>query len=504
MISFYIITIISKRIEVFNLSLSIFLEHLKTFLDVLLYINIPLAMILIFLERRKISETLAWLTILLFLPGIGFILYITFGQNLSREKIFTLKKDEDSRFKDYYKKNKYVLDNNITFSDESLKSYKNLMYLHYNHSHAPFSENNDVTIYADGAEKFDALLREIKKANSSIHIAYYIMRKDELGTKLRDALVEKAKEGVEVKVLYDQLGSKSLPKKFWDPLIEAGGKYSIFFPSVLKFINFRINYRNHRKIVVIDNSVAFVGGFNVGDEYLGKNKKFGYWRDTHLKIRGESVYALQLRFLLDWRHASKEDFPIDTKYIKPLEKIGTVGMQIVSSGPDSEWEEIKYGYIKMIQDAKKSILIQTPYLVLDQSISEAIKIASLSGIDVKIMIPNKPDHPFIYWASYSNAGDLVKTGVKIYTYEAGFLHAKTMVVDESISSVGTANMDVRSFKLNFEVNAFIYDIKISKTLSNLFHEDMKKCKEITAEKYASRSIIIKIKESISRLLSPIL
>jgi Phosphatidylserine/phosphatidylglycerophosphate/cardiolipin synthases and related enzymes len=278
----------------------------------------------------------------------------------------------------------------------------------------------------------------------------------------------------------------------------------MFFPLPTSFNNIRVNYRNHRKIAVIDGKEAFLGGLNIGDEYLGENKRFGYWRDTHLKIVGSAINSLQQRFLLDWRYASNEKIPFDKKYFPLLQFQGESGIQIVSSGPDSEWEQIKNGFVKMISSAKKSIYIQTPYFIPDESILESLKIASLSGVDVRIMIPNKPDHLFVYWASLSYIGELLKSGVKSYKYDRGFVHSKTIVVDGKISSVGTANMDVRSFKLNFEVNAFIYDSNISKRLKSIFEEDMVFCTEITHELYYSRSIIIKFKESISRLLSPVL
>jgi cardiolipin synthase len=269
-------------------------------------------------------------------------------------------------------------------------------------------------------------------------------------------------------------------------------------------INIRVNYRNHRKIAVIDGKEAFVGGFNIGDEYLGENKRFGYWRDTHLKIVGSAANSLQQRFLLDWRYASNEKIAFDKKYFPCIYSNGNIGIQIVSSGPDSEWEQIKNGYIKMINSAKKSVYIQTPYFIPDESILEALKIASLSGVDVRIMIPSKPDHLFVYWASLSYVGELLKSGVKSYKYNKGFIHSKAIVVDGKISSVGTANMDVRSFRLNFEVNAFIYDSSVSERLTKIFEEDIKCCTEITQELYGSRSLFIKFKESISRLLSPVL
>ena len=245
-------------------------------------------------------------------------------------------------------------------------------------------------------------------------------------------------------------------------------------------------------------------GINIGKEYLGLSKKMGYWRDTHLRIQGGAVDYLELRFLLDWRFSTKEPYVIKDKYFPVKESIGYTGIQIVSSGPDSKWSSIKNGYLKMINLAKKRIYIHTPYFIPDDSLLEALKLAALSGVDVRIIIPNKPDHLFVYWASLSYVGELIQAGVKCYTYEKGFLHSKMILVDDVISTVGTANFDIRSFKMNFEVNAFIYDKVINSQLQEQFMKDIADSKEITKAIYENRAFGIKFKESISRLLSPML
>ena len=311
-----------------------------------------------------------------------------------------------------------------------------------------------------------------------------------------------------MRFLYDSVGSRSLNKTRLIPLIDAGCKIGEFFPSWLKIINLNMNFRNHRKIVVIDNTIGFVGGFNVGDEYLGKDKKFGYWRDTHIKFEGSAVKDLNLRFLADWRYATKEVVDLekilifDESNLKPAND----GMQILSSGPNlSDNYEIKLGYLKMIQKAKDYIYIQSPYLIIDKSISDSLKLAALSGVDVRIMIPGKGDHPFVYWANLFYAGELLDSNVKIYHYDkSAFLHAKTVVIDDEICSVGTANMDTRSFELNFEVNAFIYSEKIAKEQKQDFKKDILKSTQLTLEAYNNRGRSAKIKESFSKLFSSVL
>jgi cardiolipin synthase A/B len=474
-------------------------------LGIIIVLNIVFSCAVVFLERKNVSATWAWLMVLTFIPVLGFILYIVFGQNLSRQRIFKWDKQEHKYIqRAVFAQMKLIEENRSFYNEPDIKKYNDLIYLHLNNNEALYSNNNAISIYTDGHEKFDALLKDIKAAKKHIHLIYYIIRDDDLGRKICDALVEKAREGVEVRVLYDDAGSKKLSKRFKKEIIKNGGYIEAFFPGKIPLINLRINYRNHRKLSIIDGKVGYLGGFNIGTEYLGLNKKFGYWRDTHLRIQGEAVSNMQSRFLLDWNQASNSKLAFKDFYSPTLAKYGEIGIQIVSSGPDSEWETIKHGYLKMILSAKKFVYIQTPYLIPDDSLLDALKISARSGVDVQIMVPNKPDHPFVYWATYSNAGQLLKTGVKIFTYNNGFLHAKMIVVDDEIASVGTANIDVRSFRLNFEVNAFLYHSETAKKLASIFHEDKRLSSELTIENYENRSFIIRIKESISRLLSPIL
>ncbi|MGJ7921576.1 cardiolipin synthase [Neobacillus sp. LXY-4] len=474
-------------------------------LGIFMVLNLLLAGIVVFLERRNVSATWAWLMVLFFIPVLGFILYIIFGQNLSRRRIFKWDKHEHTYLqRAVFAQMKLIEENRSEFRQPVIHEYKDLIYLHLNNNEALFTENNGLRIFTDGHEKFDALLSDIYSATEHIHLIYYIIRDDDLGRKISDALAAKARQGVEVRVLYDDSGSRYLSRRFKKQIEQAGGKIESFFPGKIPLINLRVNYRNHRKMAIIDSKIGYIGGFNIGNEYLGLNPKFGYWRDTHLRIEGEAVNNLQSRFMLDWNQASKVKISFKDYYYPTLAKQGEIGIQIVSSGPDSEWEQIKHGYIKMILSAKKYVYIQTPYLIPDESLLDALKIAAFSGVDVQIMIPNKPDHPFVYWATYSNAGQLLRAGVKIFTYENGFLHAKMIVVDGQIASVGTANIDVRSFRLNFEVNAFLYHSETAQKLVKIFAEDIQHSSELTPEKYQKRSIMIQTKESISRLLSPIL
>lgn len=472
----------------------------------ILILNIFLAIALIFLERRDATSTWSWLLVLFFIPVFGFIIYLLFGRRLREKHLFRWEGRSRigiNQLIDY--QIEAIENDSLDFQLDDTEHYKDMIYLHLRNNHAVLTQDNDVQIYNDGKAKFEALIHDLEMAKDHIHFQYYIIKLDTLGNRILDVLIRKAKEGVIVRVLFDDIGSRTLYKRNFKELIEHGGKVESFFPSIFPLINTRLNYRNHRKIVVIDGRIGYIGGFNVGDEYLGLNKKFGYWRDTHLRIEGSALHPLQTRFILDWNQASIDhDIEYADRYFPIIPRKGDVGMQIVSSGPDSEWEQIKDGYLKMIFIAKKYIYIQTPYFIPDVSFLDALRIACLSGVDVRIMIPNKPDHLFVYWATYSNIGYLLKAGAKVYIYENGFLHTKQIVVDDELSTVGTANIDVRSFKLNFEINAFIYDREKSHELAELFEQDMRLSSELTLEMYIARSRMIKIKESISRLVSPIL
>ena len=475
---------------------------------IIFVINVLFAIGIIFFERNRknIGATFAWLAALIFMPVFGFVLYLIFGQTFYREKLFNVKAELDAKQKSLLKEQLEGLQEyKAGPSNNELDKYLAMAHMLLVNDMALLTENNQIQVYTDGNDKFNALLDAIKNAKQHIHIEYYIIRNDDLGHKVVAALAAKAKEGVEVRLIYDGLGCAKLPRKFFNELTDAGGQVAGFFERKIPVLNIRVtyrrNYRDHRKIVVIDGTTGFVGGFNIGDEYLGKGP-LGYWRDTHLKLNGYAVGMLQVRFFQDWSFAAKEVLDAEPKYFpKEQDVTGDSAVQIVSCGPDTHWEPIKKGFIALINSAAETIYIQSPYFVLDESVMEALKIAALTGVDVRVMIPCKPDHPFVYWTSYANIGELLAVGARAYTYDNGFIHSKTVVVDGLASSVGTANWDVRSFRLNFETNAFIYDREIAAVLKTAFENDIKKSTEITKQMYTERSTKIRIKESISRLFS---
>ncbi|MFY3791711.1 cardiolipin synthase [Ureibacillus sp. MALMAid1270] len=475
------------------------------FLPILFILNLTFAVTVIFLERKDASSAWAWILVLFFLPFLGFVLYLLLGRQLRKKHLFRWDGQKDIGIDKLinYQINA-IEEDSLELRNQYVEEYKSLIHMNLKTSDSVLTQDNHVQIFTDGAEKFESLIEDISSAKDHIHIQYYIFKLDQLGQRILTVLKRKMKQGVNVRILYDEMGSRGLKKRQFKELIDLGGEVEVFFPSVLPLFNPRLNFRNHRKIVIIDGRIGYIGGFNVGDEYLGLNKKFGYWRDTHLKIEGSSVHPLQTRFLLDWNQASNNNIDYSEKYFPAIPQKGDVAIQIVSSGPDADWPTIKNGYLKLLMSAKRYIYIQTPYFIPDSSFLNAVEVAILSGIDVRIMIPNKPDHMFVYWATYSYVGELLKAGAKVYIYEKGFIHAKMIVIDDEASTVGTANIDVRSFSLNFEVNAFIYNRTISHELAEIFERDIFDCSELTLEQYNNRSNTIKFKESVSRLLTPIL
>ncbi|MFD1456428.1 cardiolipin synthase [Levilactobacillus lanxiensis] len=477
-------------------------------LEIIVLVNSTLAFITVFREKRDIAATWAWMLVLVLLPVVGFIAYAFIGRKLPKGRMFRLKRQVAVQLEERLNQQREEIGDKIMPADQISHSVINMVNMFMETDHAFLARKNRVRVITDGHDLFHLMMEDIERAHSSIHIEFYTFYNDKIGNDILDLLVKKAQDGVEVRVIYDPWGSMGTWKRFFKPLIDAGGHVEAFLGTRSAVIDFRLNFRDHRKIVTIDGQVGYVGGFNIGDQYLGRKEKFGYWRDTHLRIVGSGVFSLQARFMLDW-NATDRDHPfkddrIEHKYF-PLTKVkGETSLQIVSSGPDSDLQQIKMGYMRLIQTAEKRLWIQTPYLIPDDSVLDSLRIAAMAGVDVRIMIPDKPDHAFVYRATQYYARQLADDGVKIYFYHNGFIHAKTMVVDGRIASVGSANMDYRSFKLNFEINAFIYDPAVATQLEEIYEADMRHSELITPEKFKQQSAYLRFKQTASRLLSPIL
>ena len=487
---------------------------LDPLLTIIYLLNIIFALIIVFYERRNAAVTWAWLMVIALIPIGGFFIYLIFGRDGRKHRVFAEKsRNDEALLNDYLEmedhadtfwrqQTRYVIQENI-MQIQGSEHMNDLVYLNFFAGNGALTTNNQISLYHDANEAFEALLKDIAAAKDFVHIQYYIFRHDSTGKRLIAALAEKAKQGLEVRLLIDGIGNFANRRSLYKPLTDAGGQLGLFLPP--HFI--RINFRNHRKIAVMDGTVGHIGGMNIGDEYLGLSKRFGNWRDTHLRITGDGIHHLNLRFMMDWNFVAPHmSLALHSRYFPRVDYVSGSGvrMQLVCSGPDTRYPSILYGYDKMITEANESIYIQTPYFVPDESMFVALRMAALAGLDVRIMIPANPDHPFVYWAALSYLGDLLESGVKCYEYTNGFLHNKVLMIDAKVCSVGTANMDVRSFKLNFESNAFIYDEHVTTDLQDAFMRDIGDSRQITLEAYLSRGRLTKIKESVSRLLSPLL
>ncbi|RZI48376.1 cardiolipin synthase [Lactococcus kimchii] len=471
----------------------------------LFLLNVGLSFVIIFRERKSTAATWSWLFVVNVIPFLGFILYLLIGRGISHYRIFKDRKRFQIGFEKQLEHAQKAFSDGI-FIQKMRKNHVigQLINMLYVEEKSIISTNTGIKIFNDGREKFDALIEDINQAKHHVHMEYYIFRMDHLGQEIYEALLAARERGVEVKLLIDAWGSNKTKMKEFKELEDLGGHVAQFFPLILPLINPRTNYRLHRKIVVIDGVIGYTGGFNVGDEYASVTKKFGYWRDNHLRLTGDIVYSLQHRFILDWNSQHRFEITRGEPYFPDSITAGTAATQLVTSGPDEDKEQIKLAYMKMVSGAEREIVIQTPYYIPSDALHESIKLALLSGVQVKMLIPNKPDHPLVYWATYFHAAELVKYGAKVYTYENGFVHSKTLIVDGEYASVGSANLDYRSLQLCFEANVIIYDYDIAQKLRNDFMKDLKLSKALTLDRYDQRKRWIRFKEGLARLIAPML
>lgn len=474
---------------------------------VIYVLNAIIAIGLIFFDDKSATATMAWIMILFMVPAVGLFLYLILSQNIARRQIFKMSEKEEEDIGSIVGLQKETVRARISEdASSSLYKWKELITLNLDYANSLLTFNDSVELIYDGKEMFDRLCRDIENAEYTIKLCYFIVKDDFVGQKLIELLTKKAGEGVKVRLLIDALGSRSIGYTDLKEFKKAGGHYAYFFKPRVRHLYFRINYRNHRKLAIIDNKIGYIGGFNIAKEYLGYKKRFGYWRDTQLIIRGNALTSLNERFYMDWRYASGESIDLIDQSIKHAFNAESrdIPIQIVSCGPESRKEEVKMAMMKMINNAKNCIRIQTPYLVPDSPMLESLAMAARSGVDVKIMIPSIPDHPFVYRTTLYNAGKLIKEGARIYIYENGFLHAKTLTVDGEVCTAGSTNFDIRSFRLNFESNAFIYDREVTGRMNAQFDKDLELSRPYTAEDRENISVWEKTAESISRLLTEIL
>ncbi len=479
-------------------------KSMPSLVTILYFLTVVFIAILIILENRNPVKTISWILILVLLPFAGIVFYLFFGQEYRKTKMYSRK-----GLRNLEKLRNLTLeqldnlpDNHLRISDR-IYSKKRLMNLLLSNSNAILTNNNEIKVLRNGEETFPEIFSAIEQAKHHIHLEYYIVEDDKIGNYLRELLIQKAREGVEVRFIYDDVGSWELTRKWLRTMSDAGVKVDCFMRVRYPMLTSKVNYRNHRKILVIDGNTAFVGGLNFADRYQDGVPGIGPWRDTHLKIIGGGATALQIIFMADWYFVSKEILKGE-KYFKPFESGEGKLVQITSSGPDSDWESIGQAYFAAIASATEYVYISSPYLMPPADIITALKTSALGGIDVRIIVPGLSDAVSAKWGTNSYIEELLEAGVKIYFYKAGFIHSKVIVVDGTFSSVGTANLDFRSLETNFEVNAMVYDEEIAGILTRQFLDDQEKSDVVILDEWMKRPRINKIKESFARILSPML
>lgn len=457
-------------------------------------VTVVVILLVIITENRNPVKSLAWITVLFLMPIAGVILYIVFGRSIKNTRMISrrnrrrLKRAENARPVDMRSQG---------LGEESLSQIRLARSL----TGSLYYPDNEIEIFTNGKEKFAALAEDLRRAEKYINLQYYIFADDKTGSEIADILIERAKAGVVVRVIYDHVGSFHTSRKFIKRMVNAGIQIYPFFKVSFPVLGTRINWRNHRKLVIIDGRVGYVGGMNIADRYVFGNR-LGMWRDTHLRIEGPAVGALQYSFAVDWNFMGRPLIEETTDFCNAPDS--RIGAQLITSGPTSQWSNVAMMFHRAICGAKSHIYIQTPYFLPTEGLLKALQSASLAKVDVRLMIPRRSDSDLLRYASDSYLEQCMQAGIKIYLYDAGMLHAKTIIIDDELCSIGSTNFDFRSFEYNFESNLFIYSREFNERMTKVFMDDQEKCHRLTPEEWRKRPFIKKFTESVVRLISPIL
>lgn len=459
----------------------------------------------ILLENKNPLKTQSYLLLMVLLPVIGMVIYLFFGVNYRKQKMYSRKGFTDQKIIQRWIKE---YDNLLNKSTHDVQDYLNekakLPFLFWRNNYSSLSSNNNVEVFKNGEQKFPVLINALQNARHHIHLEYYIIDDDVIGNKVIDTLCEQALAGVEVRMIVDALGSNNLHNKTIRKLKSSGVDFYEYHPVIFTSLANRVNYRDHRKIVVIDGSVGFVGGINIADRYINDGKYDLYWRDTHCMINGESVYSLQILFILNWYFVSKKLIQPEVEYFPEIGYQGDVLTSIISSDPDSDNPNLMEGYFSMINTAKEEILITTPYFIPNESMLTALKTSAKGGVKVKLLLPSEPDSVFVHSASLTYMGELLRNDIQVFLYKKGMVHSKVMIIDEELSTIGTANMDYRSFDNNAEVNAVFFDQNISRELKEQFLQDLENAEQLDYLSWKRRPLKVKLIGSFGRLVAPLL
>ena len=461
---------------------------------VLYAVTIVSIIVIVVSENRNPVKSLAWVTVLLLLPMVGIVLYIFFGRNIQNKRKLSRRNRRRLRKREPRSKVSY---SELQFSEENLQNIR----LAHSLTGAQAYSGNEVEIFTDGSAKFDALKADLRKARKYINLQYYIFENDKIGTEVADILIERAKAGVTVRVIYDHVGSFNVKSAFFKRMRNAGIQIFPFFEVTFPQLGTRINWRNHRKLCVIDGVVGYLGGMNIADRYITGKPHFDSWRDTHVRVRGPIVGALQYAFAVDWHFMGQPLIEDDDTDDTPR---GEVCAQLVTSGPTSQWSSLSMMFHKVIGNARKRVYIQTPYFLPTDPLLKSLTAAALAGVDVRVMIPRRSDSKLLDYASASYITECLRSGIKFYRYDAGMLHSKLVLVDDDFLTIGSTNFDFRSFEHNFEGNLFFYSRELNGRMMEIIRNDLAHSERILPANWRKRPLARRAIESVVRLLSPIL
>lgn len=483
------------------------MSHIFTILATLLFLYASVTGVFLLMENRRPQSTLAWMLVLFFAPGVGLLIYLFFGRDSKafskRRKL--LMQDLEANARPLLSPILSRQDAQLAQLETESVSRRKLARLVRRNSLSALTTRNRVEIQQNAARFYPSFIEDIKAAQHSIHLQYFIWSVDPFTDRLKKILIEKARAGIEVRLLYDPIGSQAhVGRRYVRDILAARIRMA---PTSSPYQLHTISYRNHRKITVIDGAIGYTGGMNIGQEQLDGGEGFDSWRDTQVRLVGESTAVLQAVFMVDWYNAVRENlfyakyFPADAT--DPAD--GDVPVQILTSGPDSQWAAIRQLYAFMIVSAQRHIYIQSPFFIPDATIAEALSEAALSGVDVRLMVSARPSgNRLPDWAGNTYMEEIVRAGVRVFLYEKGYLHAKTISIDSQICSIGSANIDIRSFSINYELNAVFYSKRIAKELESDFERDLEHCSEFDPAVYRKRGAAIRFRDSVARVLSPLL
>lgn len=472
---------------------------------VIAYIFVIYLVIKTLLQNRNPVATLSWIMVLVMIPFLGLALYFLFGQKITKRWVFKRMRNKEIKQMSKISDNQLKTMQNIdVVEDKYLHEYNKLMSMLLKNNSSFISSNNHTKLFHNGASVYQSIYKDLRRASKFIHLQYYLMENGQVADQIIDILINKSQEGLKVSFILDGIGSRKLDSKHLKRMKENGIEVLLFRPVRFPNLTHKINHRNHRKIIVIDGEIGYTGGINLADKYLVEEGKDGFWRDTHLRIVGDSVKMLEAIFLVDRYYLCQNIFKNLETYFPNIDAAPGKHIQIASSSPESGTANILHAFFTAITTAKKSIRLISPYFIPDESLLMALKTAASGGVKVEIILPGIVDTHFVQYSARSYVQHLLRNGIHVYFYQKGFIHAKVLLIDDLLSIIGTSNFDYRSFYQNFEISALIYDNSTTKELITQFNRDKRNSEKLSLNSWRKRPIRNKIFESLARLYAPLI